>query len=65
MQVGGIVGADGGGDAALRVAGVAFAGLGLREDEDVAGARQLGGGAQRGDAAADDEEVRAKFHALS
>ena len=38
VQVRRVVGADGGGDAALRVAGVALAGLGLGEDEDVAGA---------------------------
>ena len=57
-------GTHGRGDAALGVAGVAFARLGLGEDEDVARARELGGCAERGNAAADDEEIRAKLHAV-
>ena len=54
---------DGRRDAALRVAGVAFPRLGLGEDEHVARARELGGCAERGDAAPDDEKIRAKLHA--
>ena len=64
VQLGRVAGADRRGDAALGVAGVALARLGLGEDEDVAGAGELGGRAQRRDAAADDEEVRAKVHAV-
>jgi 3-dehydroquinate synthase len=42
--------------AALRIAGVAFLRLRLGEDQDVTGAAQLGGRAEGGNAAADDEE---------
>ncbi len=63
MQLGRIIRADRGGDAALRVSGVAFARLGLRQHEDRAGARQFHGGTQPGDAAPDDEEVCATLHA--
>jgi len=51
-----IVRAEGGRDPALRMAGVAFLGLRFGEDQDVTGAAQLGGRAEGGDAAADDEE---------
>ena len=50
-------GTDRRGDTALRVAGAAGAGIGLREHEDAAVRRKLDGGPQAGDAAADDEEV--------
>ena len=43
-------------DAALRVSGVALAGLGFGENQRAAGAREADGGAQSGDPAADDEE---------
>ena len=56
-------GPDRGSDAALRVAGVALARLRFRQDQDVAGTRELRGGAERSDAAADDDEIRAKLHA--
>ena len=45
------------GDAALRVAGVAFGGFRLGEDEHAARRREPDRGAQAGDAAADDHEV--------
>ena len=54
---------DGRRDAPLRVAGVAFPRLGLGEDEDIAGSRELRRRAERSDAAADDDEIRAKLHA--
>ena len=53
------------GNAPLRVAGVAFFGFRFCEDENVAGAAQLGRRAQCGDAAADDEKVRVKVHAVA
>ncbi len=59
-----VAGADGGGNAALRVTGVAFGGIGLGEDQDVAGQREIGGGAEAGDAAADDQEVRVTRHRM-
>ena len=64
VLLGRVAGADGGGNAALRVAGVAFGGIGLGEDEHVAGQREIGGGAKAGDAAADDQEIRAPRHRM-
>ena len=64
VQLGRIVGADRCGDAALGVAGIALARIGLGEDDDVAGFRQRERGAQPGDAAADDQEVAAHVHGL-
>ena len=46
MFFGRIFGADGGGDAALRVAGVAFGWIGLGEDGDAAVLGEIDGGAQ-------------------
>ena len=57
MQRRAVVGPDGGGDAALRVAGVSGARTRLRQHEHVAGAVERRGGAQRRDAAADNEEI--------
>ena len=50
------------GDAALRITGVAFAGIGLRENNDVARRRERQRGAQTGDSAADDEKISAHIH---
>ena len=52
-----VVVADGRGDAALRVAGVALGRIGLGQDEHAAGRRERDRRAQAGDAAADDDEV--------
>ena len=57
VQRGAVVVADRRRDAALRVAGVALARIGLGEDGDAPGGRQRDGRAQSGDAAADDEKV--------
>ena len=54
-----VVVSDGGGDAALRVPGVALGRFGLRQDQHAAGGRQADGGAQSGDSASDDEKIRA------
>ena len=51
------------GNAALRVTRVAFPGSALREDENVAMTGDFGSRAKRGDAATDDEKVRAKLQA--
>ena len=50
-------------DAALRVTGIAFFWSSLGQDEHVAVSGDFGGRAKRGDAAADDEKVRAKLQA--
>ena len=63
MQVRGIAGSDSRRDTALRVAGVAFSGSAFGEDEDVAMTGDFGSRAKRGNAAADDEKVRAKLQA--
>ena len=63
VELGGIIGAHRGSDPALGVAGVALARLRFRQDQNVAGTRELGGGTERSDAAADDDEIRAKLHA--
>ena len=60
-----IIGADCRGDAALRVGSVAVARIGLGQDQDGTGIRQLHRGPKPGDAAADDEEVRTLIHAES
>ena len=62
VQLRRVVGADRRGDAALRVAGVALARIGLGEDDDAAGVGQRDRGAQTGDAAADHEEIAADAH---
>ena len=62
MQIGMVVVADGGRNAALRVTGIALVGIRLGEDDDVAGGGEVRGGAQAGDAAADHEEIRAPLH---
>jgi hypothetical protein len=64
VQRRGVVGAHCRGDAALRVAGVALSRIGLGEHEHVAGAREIGGGAKAGNAAADDQEVRTPRHRM-
>ena len=46
------------GDAALRVAGVAFGGFGLRQDQHAAGRSQADRRAQAGDSTSDDEKIR-------
>lgn len=51
----GITVTDGRGDPALRVARVAFCGIGLGENQHITGQRQIGGGAKAGDAAANDQ----------
>ena len=61
-SVGRIVRADRRRNAALRVLGVAFGRVGFRDDDDVAGRRQLNRRAEPGDAAADDDEVAAYIH---
>ena len=62
VQFGRIVFADRRGDAALRVLGVAFVRIGFRDDDDVAGRRQLNRRAEPRDSAADDYEVAAYIH---
>ncbi len=52
------------GNASLGVAGVALFGIGLGQEDDLANRRELHGSAQTGDAAADDEEVRAPRHGV-
>jgi hypothetical protein len=63
MQLRSIGRPNGRGNAALRVASVAFPRSAFREDENVAMTGDFGGRAKRGDAAADDEKVRAKLQA--
>src|SRR5918994_3711579 len=62
VQIGRIVLADRSSDTALRVFGVAFARVGFRDDDDVAGRRELDRGAEPRDSAADDDEVAAYIH---
>src|SRR5262249_46169094 len=50
--------------AALRVAGVALAGIGLGENENASGRRERDRGAKPRDAAADDREVRPIGHRM-
>ena len=57
-----VVRTDRGRDAALRVFGIAFAGIGFRDDDDVACGRQFNRRAEPGDSAADDYEVAAYIH---
>ncbi len=56
VKLRGIVCANSRRDSALCIAGIALLGLGLRQNENVAGAAQLGDRAQGGDAAANNEE---------
>ena len=65
MQLRCITRTDGRRNASLRMTGVAFSGSGLGEDEHVAVIGDLRGRTQRGDAAADDEKVRAKLQAAA
>jgi hypothetical protein len=53
---------DGRRDTSLRVAGAAFRGFGLRQNQDGSERREIDGGAQRGDAAAHDEEICVQLH---
>ena len=62
VQRGRIIGTEGRGNAPLCIAGVAFAWIGLRKNDDVARIRERQRGAQTGDSAADDEEVSAHIH---
>ncbi len=62
VQLGRVVFADRGGDAALRVFRIAFARIGFRDDDNVARRRQLNGSAEPRDAAADDNEIPAYIH---
>ena len=62
VQLRRIVRPDRGGNAALRVLGVALGRIGLRDDDDVAGSRQLDCSTEAGDSAADDYEVAAYIH---
>src|SRR5262249_40657114 len=64
VQLRAVVVANGGGDAALRVAGVALAGIGLGENENASGRRERDRGAKPRDAAADDREVRPIGHRM-
>lgn len=52
-----IVGTNRRGNAALRMAGVAFGRVSFRENDDAAGACQVACGTQTGYAAADDQEI--------
>ena len=62
VQLGIVVVADRGGDAALRVAGVALGRRRLGQEQHLAGLRQLQRRPERGDPAADDEEIRRGGH---
>ena len=62
VQFGRVVFADRRGDAALRVFGVALVRIGFRDDDDIAGRRQLNRGAKPRDSAADDDDVAAYIH---
>ena len=63
MQLRGIGRPDGSRNTTLRVAGIAFPRSAFCEDENVAVPGDFGSRAERGDAAADDEKVRAKLQA--
>jgi hypothetical protein len=52
------------GNAALRIAGVALGWIGLGDDEDATMGREVTGGAETGDAAADDQEVAGSQSAI-
>ena len=62
MQVDAVVGPQRGGNAALRVSGVALGAVGLGDQHDRAVRHQVNGRPQAGDAAADHDEIRAKTH---
>ncbi len=59
-----VAGANRCGNAALRIVGVALGGIGFGQDEHVARAGKIGGGAKARNAAADDQEVRAPRHRM-
>jgi 3-dehydroquinate synthase len=65
MQLRRVAGADSGRNASLRVTGIAFFGSGFGQDEHVAVSGDFRRRAQRGDATADDEKVRAKLQAAA
>ena len=65
VPFGAVTGSNGRRNSALCVTGVAFCGFCLGENEDIAVPGNLGGRAERGDAAADDEKVRAKLQAVA
>ena len=60
-----IAGTDRGGDSTLGMAGIALVGLGLGQDEDLAGGTEFRDRAQARDATADDEVVCAQVQAVS
>jgi hypothetical protein len=62
VQLDRVVSADRGGDATLRVLGVALARIRFRDDDNLAGRRQLNRGAKTRDSAADDYDVAAYIH---
>jgi 3-dehydroquinate synthase len=62
VKRGSVVRTDGSRNAALSVLGVAFVGIGFRDDDDVARRRQFNRRAEPGDSAADDYEVAAYIH---
>jgi hypothetical protein len=64
VQFRGIIGPDGGSDATLGVSGVALARVRLRQDDHGAGRCKRDGGAEAGDAAADDQEIATHRHGL-
>jgi len=65
MPLGRIARTHGRGNPPLRMAGVAFIRLGFGQDEHVAVPRDFGGRAERGNAASDNEKVRAKLQAAA
>src|SRR6185436_11734129 len=62
VERGTVVAAERDGNAALGVAGVAFGGFALRENQDAADGREGNRRAQPGDAAADDHEIGRQIH---
>ena len=60
----GIIRRDRGGNAALRIAGVALGRICLGENQDVAGKSEIGRGAKARDATADEQEVRSPRHRM-
>jgi hypothetical protein len=62
VQLGRVVGTEGGSNAALRIPRVALSRIGLGEDDDTAGIGKGDRRAQTGDAAADHQEVTANGH---
>jgi 3-dehydroquinate synthase len=64
MQIGRVVGTHRGGDAALRVSGIPGEGIRFREHDHVAGSVERRRGAQRGDPAADNQEIGLQIFAI-